>query len=143
MGLFRRKQTPRAPSSDPDIENFYRGVEAAEAGPPRHEEGADLNASDVESLQRWMSDQFDAGQYDAVWSRRVALGYSLAQEDAPAETWFWVNALPALAALRTGERHHPLVATAAGFADQAHRSLKGQSDAVDSVMSEINERFFG
>jgi len=90
-----------------------------------------------------MSDQFDAGQYDAVWSRRVALGYSLAQNDASVETWFWVNALPALAALRTGEPHHPLVASAAGFADEAQRNMREQDDAVQGAMAEINKRFFG
>jgi hypothetical protein len=141
MGLFRRAQAARPPATDPDLERLNRALEAIDAG-PSGKEGAELKG-DLDSLRAWMKARFDAGDYDAVWSRRAALGLSLTQQEASPETWFWVNALPALAALREGERHHPLIATAAGYAEQAHRSIDGPPDpAADSTMAEIKKRFF-
>jgi hypothetical protein len=90
-----------------------------------------------------MQQRFDGGDYAAVWERRVALGYSLSQNEAPAETWYWVNALPALAALRLGNRDHPFVATAAGYADQVFWSVAERDASMEATNAEIQQRFFG
>lgn len=143
MGFLRRRSSPDPPTVDPDIQRIHQAIEATKSGPPNVEEGATVDARALEDIRAWMTSRFDATEYDDVWSRRVALGYSLAQNDAPSETWFWVNALPTLTALRKGERHHPFVATAAGFADEAQRHLNNEDDSIKSAMTEINERFFG
>jgi hypothetical protein len=142
MGFWRKRPSRNAPTGDPDLQRFYQAVEAAESGPPTTEMGATVDATALEDIRTSMTRQFDAAQYDDAWRQRVELGYSLIQNGAPSEIWFWVNALPALAALREGERHHPLVATAAGYADEAQRNLTDPNDSIKSAMAEINERFF-
>ncbi len=42
-----------------------------------------------------------------------------------------------------GSKDHPLVSTAAGFADEAYRNLSDQDDEAKKAMAEINRRFFG
>lgn len=111
--------------------------------PPGGEEGADMTGSEIEAIRAWMTDRFAADDYEAIWHRRLEPGRGLSGENVKTETWFWVNALSALAALRLGAKDHPLVATAAGFADQAYRQLPDQDDQARKAMSEINKRFFG
>lgn len=60
-----------------------------------------MRDGDLGKLRVSMKGRFDDSEYEAVWARRLGLGYSLAQEGASIETWFWVNALPALSALRS------------------------------------------
>jgi hypothetical protein len=57
--------------------------------------------------------------------------------------WFWVNAYPALAALRVEtdrDARHPLLSTCAGYADQVASSL-GEDEP--QANAEIAARFFG
>lgn len=89
-----------------------------------------------------MIQRFEAQEYEAVWERRVALGYSLSGEGAAPETWYLVNALPALAALRLGNRDHPFVATSAAFAEEAYRSMPERHEYIEAINSEIQQRFF-
>jgi hypothetical protein len=90
-----------------------------------------------------MIERFNAGDYEAVWSRRLALGHALSGEDADPEVWFWLNALPALSELRQGRKDHPFVSTAAAWADEAYRGISERSDSVEGAMAEVNSRYFG
>ena len=76
------------------------------------------------------------GRAGAVDGRRVREGQLRRDLAAPAlararrpnadtsdRTWFWLNAYPALSALRTEGPGHPLISTCAGYADQVHRQL--------------------
>jgi hypothetical protein len=106
--------------------------------------------SDPVALAAWMRREFEAGHHQAVWEHRLHLGYEFGQQDLGDRDWFWLNAYPALAALRIGVKadssspfsgqHHPFVATCAGYADQVHRGL-GEDAA--RANAEISERFFG
>ena len=86
-----------------------------------------------------MRREFEAGRYQAVWEHRLRLGYEFGQEGIGDRDWFWLNAHPALAALRIGVKH-PFVATCAGYADQVHRGLGEEAARANA---EISERFFG
>jgi hypothetical protein len=127
----------------PDMERFHRMMKAVDEAPPAGKQGNGMASSEIETIRTWMADRFVAEDYEAVWHRRLELGLGLSGENVEMETWFWVNALPALAALRLGAKDHPLVATSAGYADQACRHLPDPDDQIQGAMSEINERFFG
>jgi len=146
-----RPAQPAAPSSapaapqenDPDLDRFHRAMKAIEEAPPSGKEGVGMTGGEIEAIRTWMTGRFAADDYEAIWHRRLELGLRLSGENVKTETWFWVNALPALAALRLGAKDHPLVSTAAGFADDAYRNLSGQDDQAQEAMAEINRRFFG
>lgn len=101
------------------------------------------------ALLAWMKEHFDDGDYETVWDHRMHLGYEFVQGEMADNLWFWLNAYPALAALRagvkwpnpiTGEAEwHPLVATSAGYADSVHYSL---GPAEQQANGEIAQRFF-
>jgi hypothetical protein len=61
---------------------------------------------------------WDAGDYEAVWAKRMQFGV-LSSGGADQPTWFWFNALPALAARRLGKTDHPLFGLACGNASAA------------------------
>lgn len=99
--------------------------------------------SDIAELATWMADETAQGNYARVWHHRFELGLGFEQGAASDRDWFWVNAYPALAALRLEadpSARHPLVSTCAGYADQVHRSL---GDAERAANAEIAQRFFG
>lgn len=137
-------RTTAAPQgNDPDLERFHRAMKAIDEAPPGGKEGTAMTGTDIEATGAWMADRFATGDYEAVWHRRLELGLGLSGDEVDTDTWFWLNAHSALAALRLGARDHPLVSTAAGFADQAYRQLSVQTDQAREAMAEINERFFG
>jgi hypothetical protein len=144
-----RPSQPNSPSlvetqhEDPDLERFHRVMKAVDEAPPSGKEGASMAGGDIEATGAWMANRFAAGDYEAVWHRRLELGLGLSGDKVDTEKWFWLNAHSALAALRLGAKDHPLVSTAAGFADQAYWQLSNQNDQVREAMGEINERFFG
>jgi hypothetical protein len=137
------RTTAASQSSDPDLERLHRAMKAIDEAPPGGKEGASMTGPDIEATGAWVADRFAAGDYEAVWHRRLELGLGLSGDKVDTETWFWLNAYSALAALRLGAKDHPLVSTAAGFADQAYRQLSIPNDQVREAMAEINERFFG
>ncbi len=101
------------------------------------------------ALLAWMKERFDGGDYETLWNHRMHLGYEFVQGEMADNLWFWLNAYPALAALRagvkwpnpiTGETEwHPLVATCAGYADSVCYSL---GPAEQEANGEIAQRFF-
>ena len=96
---------------------------------------------DPEELVAWMRVEFNDGQYRNVWQHRLELGYEFVQGDMGDLTWFWLNAYPALAALRQIPKiEHVFVSTCAGYADLVYRGL-GPEEA--KANKEIAQRFFG
>lgn len=142
VGLFSRRNNPQ-PDPDPALEQFHRSVKAVEEGPPPGNEEVDASDAGLEQVRGWMTERFEAGDYAAVWERRIAFGYSLSGDAATTETWYWINAFAALAALRRGNRDHPFVATVAAFADEAYRNMTERPEPVEAANSEIQQRFFG
>lgn len=105
--------------------------------------------SDPEALATWMQELFTEERYQEIWRHRLSLGVGFSQGAIPDKTWFWLNAYPALAAMRANlrwddplgsEAFHPLVATCAGWADQVHPGLGPREKAANA---EIAQRFFG
>jgi hypothetical protein len=130
-------------TGDPDLAQFHRSLRAAEEAPPPGDDGVGMAEADIADVRGWMRERFAAKDYEAVWHRRLALGYELSGDAVDKETWFWVNAFSAQAALRRGEKDHPFVATSAGYADSAYWALSDRSAEVEEAMSEINALFFG
>jgi hypothetical protein len=88
-----------------------------------------------------MRSEFDANRYQNIWRHRLELGYEFVQNDMSDATWFWLNAYPALAALRqTPKIDHVFVSTCAGYADLVHRRLGPEEKKANE---EIAHRFFG
>lgn len=106
---------------------------------PVGDEGMTMTAQQLAAAAEWMAHRFAHDDHEAVWSRRLAIGYEASPDGLTADTWFWFNAHAALSALYLGERAHPFVATCAGYADQAQWDVG--PDAREAV-SEIHERYF-
>lgn len=95
--------------------------------------------AELRAMVQRFQDQFNAGSYLELWEERSSYGYSLDRDSLHGDDRFWIDALPALAALRLGEREHPLVAGYAGFAEE---SQDHHNEKHRAVVREINERYF-
>jgi hypothetical protein len=145
MPLFRKKTrtNPGTASSvhsdDPDLAQFHRAIEIGRAQPPG-DEGQYMSDADVSQNAALMKSQYEQGELEVVWKRRLAAGYNVGQGASPREDWFAFNALPALAALRLGYRDHSFVATCCGYAEQA----VDYSDAAQvALVDEFKRLYFG
>jgi hypothetical protein len=131
----------RAPTESPEFAEFKRAIALAESGPTPDTEPSDhWLEEDYMRLWRWMMEAWDEDKYQAIWTRRVALGSSLGQRTASQQEWFWVNALPALAGLQLGQKEHPSLAMFAGHASQA---VDPANEYQRQALSQIEEQFFG
>lgn len=109
---------PRESASDPDLDATLKSLDMTDTGPPVDTESTqDLSPQDVARLAMWIADEFAKPNYQAVWERRCAFGLGLEENKCTQEQWFWLNALPALAAIALGAKEHPMVSTFAGLAD--------------------------
>jgi hypothetical protein len=105
-----------ADAADPDLAQFRRSVAAGDAQPPG-DAGGRLTPAQVVSESRRVRQLVDSGQLRPAWDRRVQLGYGVPTEGIPQADRFWLDAAPAIAALRLGLRDHPMVAMCCGMAD--------------------------
>jgi hypothetical protein len=137
--------TPEA-GSNTDLQQFNRAVQAARDAPPVGKEGAGMSNGQIAEIQAWMRNRFDVGDYETIWHRRLALGYALSGDGIETETWFWINAFPALSALRLGEKDHPFVATAPDLLMKRITSFRSEAaplkrpcrrSMVDSLVVEV------
>lgn len=96
--------------------------------------------AEPEALHAWMEAEYGRGSYSQIWEHRLRLGVGFAQGQMTDRTWFWLNAYPALSALRTEGRGHPLISTCAGWSDQVHRGLGPEEKLAND---EIAKLFFG
>jgi hypothetical protein len=139
----RSAAAPDAPArqaghEDADLAQLRRAVALAEAQ-PAGDLGKALTPAQVIAESRQMRSQVAAGQLQSVWGRRLELGSGVSAQGVPQSDWFWLNAAPALAALRLGLKDHPMVAMCCGVAEQA----RNRDDAEQSAaVAEFNRLFF-
>lgn len=123
--------SPRTEPVDPAWEQLQRELAAASAEPTGRGEEPMVGAA-MSAVVVWMRTAYEDGQLDAIWQCRLRYGYGVDHDNETQSDWFWFNAYPALAALKTGRRDHPLVATCCGLADQAaDRKSPEQARAQD------------
>lgn len=118
-----------AQAADPDLAEFHRSVAAASAQPPG-EIGKDLTPAQIVEESRRMRQQADSGDLRGAWERRVQLGYGVPSDAVPQADRFWLNAAPAIAALRLGLKDHPMVAMCCGTALQDEDSSDPEQHAA-------------
>lgn len=102
--------------------------------PAAGDAGKEMSPSQVEERAALYKAMFARGAFRAVWDDRVELGFGVSSDEVATESWFWLNALPAIAACRLGSRSHPIAAMCAGFADSASdASVTAQRDAIAEI----------
>jgi hypothetical protein len=128
MGLFKRDKHKQdsdakrtvsnamAGAADSDLAQVHRGLAAAQAQPPG-QAGKTLTPAQITGESRRMRQQVAAGDLRSVWDRRVQLGYGVPSDGVSQPDLFWLDAAPAIAALRLGLKDHPMVAMCCGMAD--------------------------
>jgi hypothetical protein len=128
-----------AEATDPDLAQLHRGLAAARAEPDG-DVGKTLTSAQVVDESRRLRQQVDSGDLRPAWDRRVELGYVVPSDGVPQADRFWLDAAPAIAALRLGLKDHPMVAMCCGVAEsEQDRSDPEQRAAVE----EFNKLFFG
>jgi hypothetical protein len=128
-----------AEARDPDLAQLNRELAAARAQ-PEGDLGAMLSPAQVIEESRRMRQQVASGHLRTAWDRRVQLGYGVPFDGVPQADRFWLNAAPAVAALRLGLKDHPMVAMCCGVAE-------GDEDRNDAeqhaAVQEFKRLFFG
>lgn len=126
-------------AKDPDVDRFNRGMRMSRAKPPG-ELGKELTPAQVIVEARRAREQLARGDYGVLWERRIELGYGVTDEDVPQADRFWLDAAAAIAALRIGQKEHPMVAMCCGVAESnVDRSDPEQVEAVRL----FNHLYFG
>ena len=105
-----------AEAADPDLAQLHRGLAAGQAQ-PSGEAGKTLTSAQITGESRRMRQQVAAGDLRSAWDRRVQLGYGVPSDGVSQPDRFWLDAAPAIAALRLGLKDHPMVAMCCGMAD--------------------------
>lgn len=140
MAFFNRSLRPSARvTPDPALDRFHRGLALGNAQPPG-DVGLSMSAAQVTTEARQIRQQFASGQLRAVWERRLQLGNGVSFDGVADEDAFWLNAAPAIAALRLGLKDHIFVPMCCGLAEQYHDSRNADQSAA---VKELKERFFG
>lgn len=128
-----------AEARDPDLAQLNRALAAARAQ-PEGDLGATLSPTQIIEESRRIRQQVASGQLRAAWDRRVQLGYGVPSGEIPQADRFWLNAAPAIAALRLGLKDHPMVAMCCGVAE----GDEDRSDAEQhAAVQEFRRLYFG
>lgn len=107
---------------------------------PPGEIGKELTPAQLIAKARLAREQLARGEYEALWQRRVQLGYGVPDENVPQAERFWLDAAAAIAALYSGQKDHPMVAMCCGVAERkVNRAGPEQVDAVGL----FNRLYFG
>jgi hypothetical protein len=121
----------QAEAADPDVAQLHRSMAAGNAHPPG-DLGRTLTPGQIVSEARRMRQQVAAGELRPAWERRVQLGYGVPSDGVPQADRFWIDAAPAIAALRLGFKDHPMVPMCCGMAESEHdRNDPEQRAAVE------------
>jgi hypothetical protein len=140
MAFFNRSRRPTASAApDPDLARFHRGRAATNAQPPG-DLGQGMNAAQVTTAARQIRQQFESGQLDALWERRLQLGNGVSYDGVADVDAFWLNAAPAIAALRLGVKDHVFVPMCCGLAERYHDIGDASQSAA---VREFQVRYFG
>jgi hypothetical protein len=106
-----------AEAADPDLAQLHRSLAAGQAQPPG-DIGKTLTPAQITGESRRMRQHVAAGDLRSAWDRRVQLGYGVPSDGVSQADRFWLDAAPAIAALRLGGlKDHPMVAMCCGMAD--------------------------
>lgn len=138
---FAEIEAEQAPSEthDPALEKFYRALAVVKREPQYGKLGESMSPQELERMPAWFRSEYNKGMLRAVWERRLALG-SISLNEISRDAAFWINAIPAIAALRLGLADHPQVASFCGLAEEYQdRSDPEQAAAV----AEFNRLYFG
>lgn len=140
MGWFKSGQAPGSGggSADPALDDALRAMEAAKqfSGPV---DDSPPNSSELATVASWMRSAYAGREFQAVWEKRVELGYGISADGLDPVDWFSLNALGALSGIEIGVRDHPVVSMSAGYADLAGARTDEQKAQID----EIKRRYFG
>ena len=144
MAWFGRRHsgptTPAEQEIDPALAATLRAMRLATEGPQPTGEGEAMTPGSVAATSHWLQQEYRAGRYDAAFRRRVELGYGVRSENVPQADWFWFNAAPALSALKSGMREHPVTAMCCGVAEQ---SMDSSDPAQVAAVDEFNRLYHG
>lgn len=130
--------TPSA-NDDPDLSQLHRSLALAKSQPDG-QLGKTLTAEQITAESRRMRQHFATDQLQSVWARRLELGFGVSSDGVEQLDHFWLNAAPAIAALRLGLKDHPMVAMCCGVAEQSRK--EGDAEQTEAL-EEINRLFFG
>jgi hypothetical protein len=90
---------------------------------------------EVSEWQQW----FSSGRLEEIWHARSRYGMSAGESSMPAQSWFWFNALPALAGLRLRKMPGYPLDNYCGLADSCTAADSSQAAAI----KDINFLYFG
>jgi hypothetical protein len=136
----RNRSAPEpAPQGDPALDDFQKAMAAVQAAPPG-DAGTGMSPEQVAHEVRRLRELLRSGRYAEAWAQRVHLGYDVPLDGVERSDAFWINAAGALAALRSGQKQHPMVAMCAGVCEQYLDSSDAEQAAAKD---EIYERYFG
>jgi hypothetical protein len=99
-----------------------------------------MSAAQVTTEARQIRQQFESGQLPAAWERRLQLGNGVPYDGVADADAFWLNAAPAIAALRLGLKDHVFVPMCCGLAERYHDSRDADQSAA---VREFQGRYFG
>ena len=119
-----RPKQPVQPAPDlaaaeaPDLAHLHRRVVGTDARQPVGNAAAAMSSRELGAESRWLRQELDTGHDDSCWRRRCELGFALQTEGMDQPDQFWLDAAPALAALRLGSHEHRLARLCASSADR-------------------------
>lgn len=102
--------------------------------------GKGLTVAQIIGESRNIRQQFTSGNLRAAWDRRVELGFGVPSDGVPQADRFWLDAAPAIAALRLGIKDDPIVRMCCGTAE---RNFDRSSPEQCAAVEEFNRLFFG
>jgi hypothetical protein len=102
--------------------------------------GKTLTPEQVVHESRRMREQVASGDLRSAWDRRVQLGWGVSTSGVPQADRFWLDAAPAIAALRLGLKGDPMIAMCCGVAEREQDYSDPEQRAA---VEEFNKLFFG
>ena len=106
-------------TADPDLAQLKRSLAAGDEQPPG-DVGKTMTPEQIISESRSIRQRVAQGQLEPAWARRVQLGYGVPSDGVPQADRFWLDAAPAIAGLRLGQKDHPMIPMCCGMAETNH-----------------------
>ena len=125
--------------SDPDLDHFNRSLDASNRA-PSGDLGKEMSPAQVTAEAQKIRRMVATGDLQEAWDRRVALGYGVPSDDVTQADRFWIDADPAIAALKLGLKDHPMVAMCCGVAE-SNADLRDPEQA--NAVEEFNHLYHG
>ena len=126
-----------SPSVVQELERVQARMDTSKA---QGEIGKTLTPEQVIHESRRMREQVASGDLRPAWDRRVLLGWGVSTSGVPQADRFWLDAAPAIAALRLGLKGDPMIAMCCGVAEREQDYSDPEQRAA---VEEFNKLFFG